>query len=337
MQFQNGMINSIVPTQGRILLIDDDQSILFIMAKFLQRHNYVTVSVTRAEEALKMVSSQPFDLVACDIAMPGMNGLEFLNRLKRIDPGLASVVVTGSGSVTMAVKALESGALGFVTKPFSEEELLDSIETAIQQARLVRETTATKLYAPLLESASSALLHALEAKDQDSEGHSQQVAYYSQKIAQRLGLSEGESIQIFFAGLFHDIGKIGTPDAILRKAGPLTPDEQQEMMKHPQVGAKIIETVEELRLAATYILHHHERYDGSGYPNALKGEDIPIGSRIVAVADVYQELISRRVYAEIKTQEEAIEELRRGSGTQFDPKIVEILVETLPPSETALG
>lgn len=337
MQLQTGITNHSVETRGKILLIDDDPAILFIIARFLQRHDYDVISVTRAEEALKLVEAQEFDLVACDINMPGMNGLEFLNRLKRVDPGLASVVITASGSVTMAVKAMQSGALGFVTKPFTEEELLNSIETAIQQARLVRETTATKLYAPLLESASGALLHALEAKDSDSEGHSQQVAHYSQRIAHRLGLSEVEVIQVFFGGLFHDIGKIGTPDSILRKAGPLTPEEQLEIMRHPLTGAKIIGTVEELSEAANIIRHHHEWYDGTGYPDNLQGDQIPTGSRIVAVADVYQELISSRVYAALMTPEQAIAELRQGSGTQFDPRVVEAFIELLPDNTTALG
>jgi len=337
MQLQNGITNHSTEVRGNILLVDDEPGILFIMAKFLQRHNYDTVSVTRADEALKLVETQDFDLVACDINMPGMNGLEFLTRLKRVDPGLASVVITASGSVTMAVKAMECGALGFVTKPFSEEELLDSIETAIKQARMVRETTTTKLYAPLLESASGALLHALEAKDSESEGHSQQVAHYAQRIAQRLGLREEQIIQVFFGGLFHDIGKIGTPDSILRKAGPLTPEEQLEIMRHPVTGAKIIATVEELSDAATIILHHHEWYDGTGYPDGLKGEEIPVGSRIVSVADVYQELISRRAYADLMTPEQAINEIQSSSGTQFDPKVVQALLELLPTQDIAQG
>jgi len=321
-------------TNGTILAVDDDSNILRIIEIFLRRNKYQIVTATRAEEALKLVRSQNFDLVACDISMPGMNGLDFLNALKQIDPALASVVITGSNSVATAVRAMESGALGFVTKPFSERELLDSIETAIEQARIVRETTTTKLYTPMLESASVALLNALEAKDQESQGHGQRVAENSQRLAVRLGLNQEEIIQIFFGGLFHDIGKIGTPDWILQKAGPLTPQEQQEIMKHPQVGAKIIGSVEGLTGAADIIRHHHERYDGTGYPAGWSGDEIPIGSRIVAVTDVYEEMISKRVYAQVMSQTEAVAELRRSSETQFDPNIVELFVSLLTREET---
>ncbi|MEI6044768.1 MAG: HD domain-containing phosphohydrolase [Chloroflexota bacterium] len=334
MQHQNGISKQNTKPRGTILLVDDDPAILFIISRFLQKHSYQTTSVTRAENALELVRTTNFDLVACDINMPGMNGLEFLNALKRVDPGLASVVITGSGSVTMAVKAMQSGALGFVTKPFTEEELLDSIETAIQQARLVRETTTFKLYAPMLEGASGALLRALEAKDQNTQGHSQRVADISQHLAHRLGLNQEEMVQIFFGAMFHDIGKIGIPDTILQKTEPLTPEEEQEIRKHTQIGAKIIGTVEKLAMAANVILHHHERYDGKGYPSGLGGEEIPIGSRIVAVVDTYQELISGHINNKAKTSEEALAEIRKVSGTQLDPKIVELFLEFLPQLDT---
>ncbi len=330
MHLKNGSSNYNVQSRGNILVIDDEPSIIFIICRFLEKHRYNTTSVTRAAEALDLVQTQTFDLVTCDINMPGMNGLDFLNTLKRIDPGLASVVITGSSGVGMAVRAMESGALGFVTKPFSESELIESVETAIEQARMIRETTTMKLYTPMLESASMALLNALEAKDSDSQGHSQRVAENSQKLAYRLGLSQDEIVQVFMGGLFHDIGKIGISDAILRKAGPLTLQEQQEMIKHPQIGAKIIGTVEELIRASDIILHHHERYDGTGYPDGLQGEAIPIGSRIVAVADVYEDMISKRPYADVMSHEQAIDELRRNSGTQFDPKIVDLFIESMP-------
>lgn len=335
MQLQNGTRNANYTSKprGKILLVDDDPAILVIITKLLEKHQYQVISVTRAEEALELVRSQEFDLVGCDINMPGMNGLEFLNALKRIDPSLASVVITGSSSVTMAVKAMESGALGFVPKPFSEEELINSIETAIIQARMIRDTTTTKLYTPMLESASGALLHALEAKDRDSQGHSQKVAENSRRMAEGLGLPQEEVVQIFFAGMFHDIGKIGIHDSILRKSGPFTPEEQREMMKHPTIGAKIIGTVQELQLAANIIRHHHERYDGQGYPDGLKGENIPLGSRIVAIADGYEEMVSNRAYANVMSNKQAVEELRKYSGTQFDPKIVELFVELLPDSD----
>ena len=328
----NDLQISSVPTsfsvsRERVLLVDDNHNLLYVASKILTSHQYSVTAVDSAEEALVRVRDGNFDLVISDISMPGMNGLEFLDSVKRINPLLTSVVITGSSTATMAVRAIKSGAQGFVPKPFTPDELIDSIQKALHESRMMRENMALKLYMPLLEKTNAALLNALEAKDQDSQGHSQRVADFAAKIAIELGVGDEMQTQIYFGALFHDIGKIGISDEILKKSGPLTPEESDEMMRHPEIGAHIISTAKNMVEASRIILHHHEWYDGSGYPNGLKGAEIPLGARIVAIVDAYEEMVSRRVYAESTPQLEAISKLTNGKGTQFDPTLVDLFIK----------
>ncbi len=324
-----------------VLIVDDDPGVRLIISRLLSLNHYDTIDVDTAEEALELVKKRSFDLVVSDVHMPGMSGLEFLDILKEIDPAIASVIITSSDDVDMAIRAMKSGALGFITKPFEKADLLDAISSAMESARMVRENVSLKLYMPLLENASLALLNALEAKDQDSQGHSQRVAQRAVEIAHKLefGLSADQINDIYFGALFHDIGKISIPDSILRKAGPLTPAEFKEMAEHPVVGGRILGGVKGMESAAEIIRNHHEWYNGKGYPNGLKGEEIPLGARIVAVIDAYDEITSRRVYSEEGTAKDAIQELIAGRGSQFDPFIVDILLDSLGRTrgQVALG
>jgi putative two-component system response regulator len=322
--------SSTLPTQtefkGKVLIVDDEPQILSQIAIWLQRNRFNPVTVDNASDALKLVRVESFDLVVCDINMPGMNGLEFLNQLKTIDPTLASVVITGDGRVSMAVKAMKSGALGFVPKPFTPAELLEAIENATEKARILRESFEMEFYVPLLQSACTALLKAYEAKDKDSEGHNERVADHATLIATTMGLSPNEIQDIYLGALFHDIGKIGVHDSILRKAGPLTAEEFAEMAKHPEIGEKIMQPVENMAAVSKIIRNHHERWDGTGYPDGLKGDEIPLGARIVAVADCYDEVVTSRSYSESKSPAHAVSELISGRGSQFDPNIASLFV-----------
>ncbi len=319
-----------------VLIVDDDPGVRNVITRILNMNNYETTDVDNAEDALETVQTKNFDLIVCDVHMPGMNGLEFLEALKLIDPGIASVVITSSDGVDIAVKAMRSGALGFVPKPFTSNELLETIGTAMASARMVRETMGMKLYTPLLEKASAALLNALEAKDRDSQGHGQRVAQYAVEIASNpvLGLTSDQVTNIYFGALFHDIGKIAVSDQILHKTTPLTSEEMAEMAKHPEVGARIIGRVKGLEGAAEVIRHHHEWWSGKGYPDNLAGEDIPIGARIVGLADAYEELTSKRTYSDGMLHEQAVEILRKASGVQFDPQIVKIFLQKWDVNKT---
>jgi putative two-component system response regulator len=312
-----------------VLIVDDDPGVRNVITRILNMNNYETTDVDNAEEALETVQTKSFDLIVCDVHMPGMNGLEFLEALKLIDPGIASVVITSSDGVDIAVKAMRSGALGFVPKPFTSTELLETIGTAMASARMVRETMGMKLYTPLLEKASAALLNALEAKDRDSQGHGQRVAKYAVEVASNpaLGLSADEVSSVYFGALFHDIGKIAVSDRILHKITPLNEEEMAEMAKHPEVGARIIGRVKGLEGAAEIIRYHHEWWSGEGYPEKLAGEAIPLGARIVALVDAYEELTSKRTYSDGISHEEAIEIIKKAAGKQFDPNILTIFLQ----------
>ena len=311
-------------TNPSILLVDDHPGVLYSTSKILSSHDFKVITAKNADQALAEVKKHNFDLIVCDINMPGRSGLEFLNDLKQYDPTIASVVLTSNGTVSMAIQAMKCGALGFVTKPFNEKELLESIQAALEQAEVVRQALQVEVYTPMLESLCNALLKTMEADDFVSEGGSQRVAHYAQDIANGLGLTADTIYQIYLAGLFHDIGKIGVPDRIVRKTDPLTSAEQAEMVRHPELGARIIEEAPGMREAALIVRHHHEWYDGTGYPNGLRGEEIPLGSRIVAVADEFEELTTRQ--ATSHSPASVIQQIRQGSGTRFDPQVVEAAV-----------
>lgn len=314
-----------------ILLVDDNPGVLYAASKILRVNRFKVKTAQSAFEALAQVKKSDFDLVICDINMPGRNGLEFLNDLKNYNPGIASVVMTddSNGTVAMAIEAMKSGALGFVTKPFTEAQLIESVNTALEQTQLVRSSLQTEIYTRMLESLCKALLNTMEMGDYVNPGSSQRVARFSRAIANAMLLTPDEVFQIYLAGLFHDIGKIGVPDHILKKTGPLTAEEVYEIARHPELGATIIEQAHGMGAAAKIIRHHHEWYDGTGYPNGLIAEAIPLGSRIVAIADVYDELTSPRIYAPRRSHSIALTELEKGKGTQFDPKIVELALRVI--------
>lgn len=314
-----------------ILLVDDNPGVLYAASKILRVNNFKVKTAKSADEALIEVKKAAFDLVVCDINMPGRSGLELLNDIKNYNPGIASVVMTddSNGTVGMAIEAMKSGALGFVTKPFSEAQLIESVNTALEQTQLVRSSLQTELYTRMLESLCNALLNTMEMGDYANPGSSQRVARFSRAIANAMLLTPDEVFQIYLAGLFHDIGKIGVPDHVLKKTGPLNAEEVYEIARHPELGAKIIEQSHGMGTAAKIILHHHEWFDGTGYPSSLIGDAIPLGSRIVAIADVYDELTSPRIYAPRRTHPVAIAEIEKGKGTQFDPKIVDLALRVI--------
>jgi putative two-component system response regulator len=320
---------------ANILVVDDDIGVLYSTAKLLTLHNYQVATASNAEEALKQVKNRRFDLVVCDINMPGRSGLDFLNDLKRIDPTTASVVMTSNGTVTTAIQAMRSGALGFVIKPYNEKELFEAIEIAITQARQLREALEMEFYTPMLESLCDALLNTMEAGEYSNPGSSRRVAKHAQEIAQAYGLDDEEAYQIYLAGLFHDIGKIGVPDEIVRKSVPLTPEEEMILNQHPELGSRIVAQTHDMEKAALIVRHHLEAYDGSGVPSGLRGENIPLGSRILAVASAYEELTAQRHYTPGLSHQEALISLQADAGIRYDPRIVELALTILKPAGRA--
>jgi len=301
------------------------------LAVLLSPH-YETESVKCAQEGLEKIGQIQFDLVLADASLPEMDGLQLLQRLNQIQDDVPAVIMTGSLNLQKAVLSMKFGAQGFIVKPFTPDELLKTVDTALQKNRLARERENIRLFEALEAAhfdAMKALAQAIEAKDHYTRGHCDRMVEYAVAIAKGLGLSEMERKVLRYAAALHDIGKIGIPETILNKAGKLTEEEYTIMKAHPEKGAEIIRGVSFLAPVAPLIYHHQERYDGKGYPDGLVGDEIPLGSRIVAVLDTFDAMTSDRPYRRALSLERAIAELKLFSKQQFDPLVVDVFLRVL--------
>ena len=345
-------------TEGikEILVVDDEPLIREIIIRKLSEFGYIATPVENAFEALNKMREKSYPLVLSDIMMPGMDGIELLKRLRSLYPDTAVVMITAVSNVNIAIEALREGAYDYLIKPFNFEEVVLSVKNAFERRDLILENRLyQKHLEALVENQTSeirqllskeqersselnkaleeiqithdatidALSAALDYRDNETEGHSQRVVRYSLEIGKVLGL-ERRNLEVLARGtLLHDIGKIGVPDSILWKPGKLTDEEWVEMRKHVEYGFKMLKSIHFLKDAALIVQHHHERYDGSGYPNRMSGDNIVIGARIFAIADTYDAMTTDRPYRKALTDRDAREEIKRCNGTQFDPKITE--------------
>jgi putative nucleotidyltransferase with HDIG domain len=326
----------------RLLIVDDDENVRKIVAALLTDEGYETVTAGGADEALAILEHTAFALVISDIKMPEKDGLWLLNALRKQHAETAMIMMTGYGQVDTAVQALKYGASDYLTKPVRVNQLSASVMRALDRRRLelenkayqeglegaVREKTReleranveiNSTYTLTLE----ALVTALDARECETGNHSQRVVRTTLAIADRLGINGEEREHIARGALLHDIGKIGVPDHVLLKPGRLTEDEWVDMRKHPEIGARILSGIKFLEPAAEIVLAHQERWDGDGYPRGLKGDEIPIGARIFAVADALDAITSDRPYRRGRSLQYARDEIKKHAGTQFDPMVVE--------------
>src|SRR5438874_9826163 len=334
--------------QGRpptVLVVDDDRAVRDVLSAVLREEGYPVRQASSADAALQMLRGDDLPLVLCDMKMPEHDGLWLLGEVLRRHPHAAVVMLTGYGDTESAVDCLKRGAADYLLKPPRVTELVRAIERAWTRSRLtsararyhqglarrVRERTA-ELSAALEGIAQSysntlvALVHALDAREHETSDHSQRVVRYTVAIARRMSIPEDQIEHIGRGALLHDIGKIGVPDSILLKPGPLTPAEWAEMRRHPEVGYRILQAIDFLRPAAEIVLAHQERWDGGGYPHKLRGEAIPLGARIFAIADTLDAMTSDRPYRKAATFAQARQEIARCASTQFDPRCVEAFV-----------
>ncbi|MBX5480721.1 MAG: response regulator [Myxococcaceae bacterium] len=329
------------PAPPRILIVDDDESVRDVISVLLREEGYNCVVATGPEMALDLAAQEETPLVISDMKMPGKDGLWLLEHFRARYPDTAVIMLTGFGDTEAAVDCLRRGAVDYLLKPPKLTDLIRAIERALAKRRVelarkryqkklerkVRDRTtelrnALKDIATTYQNTLLALVAALDAREHETSDHSQRVVRYTVAIAEKMGIKGQELEEIGRGALLHDIGKIGVPDAVLLKPGKLTPEEWKEMRKHPETGYQMIQAIPFLSTPATIVLSHQERYDGGGYPRALTKNEIHIGARIFAVADTLDAMTSDRPYRMGTTFANAIAEINRCAGTQFDPEVV---------------
>jgi putative two-component system response regulator len=308
----------------RVLSVDDEQSILRLISRLLEMKGYQVTTSNDPEAVVIGFREGAWDVVITDVNMPGMSGLELLRALRSRQPDLPIVVVTGEATVDTAIQALREGATGMLIKPFTAAELLAEVGRAVASARMRYEALQYRLLSPVLDSIALTLSSSIEARNQETAAHCRHLGMLSERMAAALSLPETDQMTIRIAGYLHDVGKIGISDAVLLKPGRLDEAEMAEMRRHSEIGAALLDVHEAMSGIARIVRHHHERWDGAGYPAGLAGHEIPLGGRIIAVADAFHAMTNDRVYRPALPVEQAWAELRLRAGTQFDPAIVEV-------------
>ncbi|MGI9658083.1 MAG: HD domain-containing phosphohydrolase [Gaiellaceae bacterium] len=342
---------------GRVLVVDDDDHTRRSLVRILERSGHVVTAAIDVAVARRELETSDYELVLTDMNMPGESGLDLARSLLAERDDIAVVMVTGANDQELAAEAFQLGTYGYVMKPFKPTELAITVANALrrrelelqsrqQSARLAEmvEERTRELSQALdeLEGARLDLQHvheeminrlsqAAEFRDYETGQHIERVSTYAEALARDLGLDAARCELIRLAAPLHDVGKIAVPDEILLKPGSLSQSERATMEEHALLGHRILDGsgAELLHLAVTIALTHHERYDGTGYPQGLRGDDIPIEGRIVAVADVFDALTSDRVYRGAMTYDEALELMAQGRGTHFDPDVLDTFVALL--------
>jgi putative two-component system response regulator len=307
----------------RVLCVDDEPDILLLMTRLLERLELEVTTAPGPQAALDLFDRDRFDLVITDIRMPGMDGHAFLAEIRVRDPQVPVIVATGNASLENAIRALRDGASGMLMKPFTADEFGREVTAALERARIRHDALRYRYVTPILNGVALALTAAIEARDLETGEHCQQLGWMGERVASLMGLDDQERTTIRIGGYLHDVGKIAIADRILLKPGPLTDEEYAEMQRHSEIGATIVSTHEAMTGIAQIVRHHHERYDGRGYPDKLKGDGVPLGARIISIADALSAMTNDRPYRKAIALEPAWDEIRRNSGSQFDPAIVE--------------
>jgi len=319
---------------SRILVIDDEDVIRLLVVEILEAVGHKVTSAENAERALQLLDDAEFDLIVSDVVMPGLSGLELLELVRARRASLPVVLVTGAGTYDTLSQALTRGAAGLVTKPFAHTELQSAVEHALERAARSRDELRERLLAPTL---ASALANAIEARDSYLHGHCERLAALAVRISELLELPGEEIEMVRLGAILHDVGKIGIPDRVLLKPGQLDAEEREIIETHPEIGDKLLEPLDLLAGARPVVRHHHERWDGAGYPDRLAGTEIPLGARIVGVADSIEVMSSRQLYRSPRTAGGIKDELVANRGAQWDPEIVDVALGLIDRGELVFG
>lgn len=322
----------------KIIAVDDEEGIIDSLSIFLKRSGYEFVGATDPEQAIEMVKNEHFDLMILDFIMTPIHGDQVVEEIRKFNKELYILLLTGHKDLAPPLDTIRRLDIqGYCEKSDKFDQLLLLIESGIKSIKQMNEIkkinseladTYEKLEKAYLESIQT-LRYTVEAKDTYTRGHSDRVAQYSVLIGQKLNLSDDDLRLLQLGGLFHDIGKIGVPDDILKKNAKLTDDEYSEIKNHPSIGAHILSSATIFKDIIPIVKHHHEKYDGTGYPGKLSGNDIPYLARIAAVADSFDAMTSKRVYRDSLPLDVVINEFRRCRGTQFDPEIDDVFLDIL--------
>jgi response regulator RpfG family c-di-GMP phosphodiesterase len=329
---------------SRVLYVDDEPSLCRAFARlFREDAKFVISTVSSPEEAVDLIGKESFDVIVSDLRMPGMSGIELLATARRTVPDARRLLVSGYADFESALDAInEVGVDRLLTKPWENEEVRGAVRSAADHAFLQRENARVndelrrqteelslinqRLDALVEERTSNlldGLVSALDLRDSETQWHSRRVGRYARRLAQEMAIGGRELDDIERGATLHDIGKIGVRDAVLLKPGPLDESEWAEMRRHPALGHDILKGIGFLERARLIPLHHQERFDGSGYPQGLKGAEICVGARIFAVVDTYDAITSDRPYRKCRTYEVARAEIVKFAGVQFDPEVVQ--------------
>jgi putative nucleotidyltransferase with HDIG domain len=326
----------------RILIVDDEQGIRRLLSDGLKLEGFDCSEASGGAKALELLAAHPFDAVISDLRMPGTSGLELLGGVREKHPQVAFLMATAVDDVRVGIEAMKAGADDYLVKPFQLEMVLTAVRRAIERKRLEQELedyrlrleemveqrtrqlqAAIKRIEQTYDETLEALARTLDLRDNETAGHSRRVTRYCLEIAQAMGCDIAQLKTLKRGVHLHDIGKIGIPDAILRKPAKLTEEERAVMEGHVTIGYELVCHIAFLARSAEIVLTHHERYDGTGYPQGLRGEEIPLSARIFAVADTLDAMTSDRPYRRALPFSAAREEIIRQSERQFDPKVVE--------------
>ena len=322
----------------KIIAVDDEEGIIDSLSIFLKRSGYDFTGVTDPQEAIEKVKNEHFDLMILDFIMTPIHGDQVVEEIRKFNKELYILLLTGHKDLAPPLETIRMLDIqGYCEKSDKFDQLLLLIESGIKSIAQMNEIkrmnkelsdTYEKLEKAYLDSIQT-LRYTVEAKDTYTRGHSDRVSEYSVLIGKKLNLSEADLKTLKVGGLFHDIGKIGIPDSILLKESKLTDDEYSEIKNHPSIGAHILCNAEVFKDIVPIVKHHHERYDGNGYPGKLKGEEIPYMARIAAVADTFDAMTSKRTYRNALDLDVVKSEIERCSGTQFDPEIAKVFLDIL--------
>jgi putative two-component system response regulator len=297
--------------------------------------------VTSAQDGLEAIAKIDgpgrFDALVTDYAMPRVCGIDVIVHARQVDPMLACIIVTAYRDLDLAMRAMQAGAVAYLPKPFRAEHMLTVLNGALERRELAAEALRLRVLAPMLERFTMVLANTIESKDVATQRHANRLVHLAHDMAGHLGIDNETASAIRYGACLHDIGKVAVPQELLTRPGALTEEEMEVMRLHPVLGARILSDIDTWDDVRLIVRHHHERFDGRGYPDGLRGEQIPMGARLVAVVDSFDVMRSGRPYAASKSQDQILSELHRERSRQFDPEMVDALLAVITESDFTLS